>query len=140
MTAIDLLLPVFLHVALTFGLLMAVARTRVAALQRGDVKMADIALDPSRFPVRPRQIANAYQNQLELPLLFYALVAMAIATRKIDTVLVSLAWLFVALRLLHAAVHVTSNRVPLRFQAFAAGFAVLIAMWIWFATRFLTGA
>jgi hypothetical protein len=139
MTAIDLLLPVFVHVALTFGLLLAVARTRVAALRRGQVKMADIALDPSRFPERPRQIANAYQNQLELPLLFYTLVAMAIATRKIDIVLVLLAWLFVALRLLHAAVHVTSNRVPLRFQAFAAGFAVLIAMWLWFATRFLTG-
>jgi hypothetical protein len=45
----------------------------------------------------------------------------------------------VATRLGHAYIHVTSNRVGRRFNAFAAGFAVLVVMWLLFAMRLLIG-
>ena len=45
---------------------------------------------------------------------------------------------FVALRLAHAFVHTTSNYVPTRFNIFAAGFMVLLAMWADFAYRVIT--
>jgi hypothetical protein len=44
---------------------------------------------------------------------------------------------FVVLRLAHATIHVTSNRVPRRFSVFAAGVLVLLAMWGLFAVRLL---
>jgi hypothetical protein len=53
--------------------------------------------------------------------------------------LLTLAWVFVALRLIHAYIHMTSNIVLLRGRVYGAGVAVLIAMWVIFAVKILTG-
>jgi hypothetical protein len=87
-----------------------------------------------------QQVANAYHNQLELPVLFYVLTALALITRQADLLFVVLAWVFVATRLLHAGIHVTGNDVPKRFQAFAAGAVVLLVMWAIFAVRLFAAA
>ena len=131
-----LLIPVFVQVALTFGLLFRLGPARVGALKRGEVKLSDIALGGT-WPDRITQIANAYNHQFELPVLFYVLVGLALVTDKVDIALVAGAWLFVASRLLHAQVYVTTNHVPSRFRAFVIGVFVLVAMWIWLAFRVL---
>ncbi len=133
------LLPVFVQVFLTFVLLLWTGRVRFAALKAREVKIGDIALGQSAWPDRPAQIARAYHNQLELPILFYVLVVLAMITKKDDLLFVVLEWLFVATRLVHAYIHTGSNAVTRRFTAFLAGFAVLLLMWIIFALRILTG-
>ena len=50
---------------------------------------------------------------------------------------VVLAWAFVATRLVHAGVFVTSNHVPTRFRAYMAGVLVLFVLWAVFAVRIL---
>ena len=131
------LLPLLVQVALTFALLFWTARVRTRAIREGKVHIRDIALAPQNWPPRPTQIANAYQNQLELPVLFYVVTILAWSTGQADLLFVVLAWVFVVLRLAHATIHVTSNRVPRRFSAFAAGVFVLLAMWVLFAVRLL---
>ena len=134
------LLPLFVLVALTFALHYWMGFARVSSLRRGEVKTGDIALREPNWPVRVTQIANAFHNQLELPVLFYVLVGLALIARKADLLFVVMSWLFVALRFVHAYIFVTSNRVLRRFQAFAAGSLVLFLMWIIFAVRVLLGA
>ncbi len=134
------LLPVFALVALVFFLLARTALTRVAAIKAGEVKMKDIALGQSAWPAAVTQTGNAYANNLQLPLLFYALVAFAMLTKKDDLLFVVMSWLFVASRYAHAWVHVTSNHVPTRFNMFAAGVLILALMWIVFAARILLPA
>ena len=135
-----LLAPVFVHVVLVFALVIVTGRGRVAAVMAGEVKLKDIALDSSRWPERLRKPANNYQNQFELPVLFYALVALVIATSLSDRAFVILAWGFVLSRLVHSTIHLGSNYPPHRLYAFAAGLAVLAAMWLWFALRlYVTG-
>ena len=136
---LDLLLPLLVQVALTFVLLFAMAGARFGALSRREVKVGDIALGQRAWPTRPTQIANAYHNQLELPVLFYLLVVLVIVTNTSNSALVALAWVFVATRILHAFIHTTSNFVRYRFYAYLAGVFVLIAMWVLFAVRVLTG-
>ena len=131
------LLPVFALVALVFFLLARTALTRVAAIQAGAVKMKDIALGQNAWPAPVTRTGNAYANNLQLPLLFYALVAFAMLTKKDDLLFVVMSWLFVASRYVHAWVHVTSNHVPTRFNMFAAGVLILGLMWIMFAARIL---
>ena len=80
-------------------------------------------------------LANSYHNQFELPVLFYAIVALALITRKADLVFVLLSWVFVVSRLVHAFIHATSNRVSQRFFVFLIGAIVLMIMWIVFALR-----
>jgi hypothetical protein len=131
------LLPLFVQVALTFVLLFWTGRARVGAVRRGEVLPGAVALRQPNWGKRETQIANAYHNQLELPLLFYVLTILAWLTKQADLLFVLLAWVFVALRLLHAVVHVTSNHLGRRFTAFAASVVALLVMWVIYVVRIL---
>ena len=131
------LAPVFVLVALTFALHYWMGYSRVSSISRGETKVRDIALGEPNWPVRATQIANAYHNQFELPVLFYVLVVLAIITRQADLLFVAMSWLFVALRAAHAYIMVTSNYVPRRFQIHTVASVVLVLMWIIFALRVL---
>jgi hypothetical protein len=133
------LLPVFVQIALTFALLFWMGKERQVAIAKGETRIDDIALGQSAWPQRPTQIARAFHNQLETPVLFYVLVVLAMVTQKADLLFVLMAWAFVLARLAHAFVHVTSNHVMLRFKAYGAGLFVLIAMWSIFAVRIVAG-
>jgi hypothetical protein len=50
-------------------------------------------------------------------------------THHAGTLFVTLAWLFVALRIIHAIIHVTTNQVRQRGLAYIAGVIVLALMW-----------
>ncbi len=139
MTLPAILAPLFVQVALTFALLVWTGRSRLAALRTGAVRIGDVALGQRVWPPRVQQVSNAYHNQLEIPVLFYVLVILAILTRKADLAFVVLSWAFVASRLVHALVHTTSNRLQHRFMAFLVGVAILALMWIIFAARMLFG-
>jgi hypothetical protein len=132
-----ILIQVLAQVALTFGLLITLARSRVAAIRSGAVKMKDVALRQDAWPDKIRQIGASCQSQLELPTLFFALIALAAATSKADAIIAVGAWLFVATRYVQAYIHTTTNFVPRRFQGFAAGVSILGLMWIYFAARIL---
>jgi hypothetical protein len=139
MTIPAVLLPVFVQVGLTFALLFWMGSARLRALKGRELRVGDIALRQPAWPERPTQISNAYDNQFQLPLLFYALVPLALITRKADLLFVVLSWLFVITRLAHAAIHTTSNNVQRRFLAFVVGAVILLIMWIIFAAHILLG-
>ena len=79
-----------------------------------EVSPHDIALRQPNWPKRATQVANCFQNQFELPVLFYVLTILAIMTRHADFLFVVMAWIFVLTRLVHAYVHVTSNNLRMR--------------------------
>jgi hypothetical protein len=139
MSVAAVLLPVLVQVGLTFALLFVTGGRRFAAVREGRARVRDIALGEPNWPAPATQAANAYHNQFQVPVLFYVLVALALVTRQADLVFVGMSWVFVALRLAHAWVHVTSNHVPTRFRAFLAGVLVLMVMWLVFAGRILLG-
>lgn len=134
-----ILAPLFVEVALTFVLLFWMARSRIGALKSGKATLGETALGQPNWPPRVQQIVNSYHSQFQLPLLFYVLTIVAIITRHADFFFVVMAWLFVITRLVHAYIHTGSNYVRHRFNAFAAGVFILLAMWIIFAVRILLG-
>ena len=135
MSITAVILPVLVQAGLTLILLFCLGRTRVRHLRSGEVKVQDIVLGERNWPKRVTQIQNAYQNQFELPVLFYVLVALALVTRKADMLFVVMSWMFVVSRLAHAAIHTTSNKLAWRFQAFVIGVLLLAAMWVIFGIR-----
>lgn len=140
MQPVDLLIPLFVQVALTFVLTFWMARERAGALRRQEVAVGDIALGQRTWPARATQVTNCYGSQFELPVLFYAVVAFALITSRADIVLLVLAWIFVLSRLWHAGIHTTSNNVLWRFRAFATGVFALLAMWIHFAVSLVAAS
>lgn len=135
-----ILLPVFVLVALTFVLLLTLAGARRRALGHGEVRERDVSLNPDHWPEDARRLNNAYGNALAMPLLFYTLVILALITRKADLLFVVLEWVYVAARIVQAAIHVRGGRMLLRGGAFAVSVCVLIVMWVIFAVRILVAA
>lgn len=81
--------------------------------------------------------AENFQNLLEVPVLFYALCALLIATHSVSMFLVLGAWLFVSLRGLHSLVHCTYNHVMHRFILYVLSTLTLFALWAMFALHIL---
>ena len=137
MSVESILAPLFVEVALTFGLLFYMGYLRTGAVRRGEVRLKDVALGQYNWPTPAIQASNYYSNQFELPVLFYVLVILALGLRKADLLFVIMSWIFVITRLFHALVHITTNSMARRFYVFVAGAIVLLIMWIIFATRVL---
>jgi len=133
------LLPLFVEVALTFALWFWMAYYLATLTRRGEVRAGDVALRQPNWPPHVLKVTNAAHNQIETPVLFYVLTILALITRKADLLFVVLAWIYVAARLAHAYIHVTSNDVLVRGPVFGISLIVLFIMWIIFAVRILAG-
>ncbi len=133
-----ILLPLFIEVILTFVLMFWLAALRQVDFRAGVVTHANVALREPNWPKRTLQVNYAYANQFEMPVLFYVLTILAYITHLAGVVFVVLAWIFVVFRILHAAVHVTSNDVRLRGPFFGIGATVLLINWIIYIFEVLT--
>ena len=64
------------------------------------------------------QVADNYRNLFEVPVLFLALAAIALATNYVPGWLVVCSWVYFSLRVLHSVIHCTYNKVYHRFFIF----------------------
>ena len=130
-----LVLAIAAQVLLSVAILLLMGRERVPRVMSGEVHWQDIAVDRSAYPLRARLLSNSFDNQFQLPVLFYVAALLALWSGSIGWIDVLLAWLFVALRYVHAAIHTTSNSLLPRFSAYTAGMVVLIVLWLWLVVR-----
>lgn len=110
-----------------FGIMFSARR---AAFVSKEVRMKDIALSGSAWPDKAKAAANNFSNQFETPVIFFALILIAQEVGAKGWIMVMLAWIFVVSRVVHTAIHVSSNNVMRRATAFFVGVLALIAMWI----------
>jgi hypothetical protein len=76
------------------------------------------------------QAADNFRNLFETPVLFYALVAIALAIHNTPGWLVMGCWLYVVLRVLHSFIQCTYNKVMHRFVVFVSSFVLLVVLWV----------
>jgi len=138
MTVQAILLPLFVEVILTFGLLIWLAPLRARDFSSGAVRAEDVALREPNWSKRSMQVSYAFSNQFELPVLFYVLTILAFITHLAGVVFVVLAWIFVIFRLLHAYVHVTNNKIRLRGSMYGIAAIALILNWVIYIVEVLT--
>ncbi len=125
----SVLLPVLLQVLLTFALLGLMAARRMLALRAG-LRPQDTALSTTAYPPAARQARNSYANQFEMPMLFLFAVIFALVLHQAGRLFVAVEWLFLAMRVAHAGVHVTSNDLRLRSPLFIASAAATALLWL----------
>ena len=83
------------------------------------------SLEPE-FTVKPQR---HFANLFEAPTLFYAGCLAAMVAGVTGPVVVALAWGYVAMRYLHAYIHLGGNRVRYRMRAYFASWLCLLALW-----------
>lgn len=132
-----LILAMAAQVVLTIGILLWMGMERVPRVARGEIAVKDIAVNRDAYPLRARLLSNNFDNQFQLPVLFYVAALLALWSGGVGWAEVVLAWVFVALRYLHAAVHVTTNRVDRRFVVYTAGLVALALLWLWLVLKLI---
>lgn len=136
MNPVAIFWPMVAHAFLACLIYALLAYRRRIAVVSGAVR-------PNHFKTRTEEpavsaaVAANLLNQFELPVLFHAVCLALFATNGVSFVAVALAWLFIVARYLHAFVHVTSNDLRYRSPLFAAGFVILVVLWIWFSMHLL---
>jgi hypothetical protein len=125
-----ILVPMFAMVALAFVLLFWTLILRLRVLRRGEVSPHQVALREQAWPPNVIQIGNAFHNQLELPMLFYVAVLLALITNSLDVIIYVLMWMFVISRYVHTYIHATYNRLDHRTAVFMLGAIALLLMWV----------
>ena len=132
-----LMLAMATQVLLTFVLLLWLGRERVPRVVSGEIPMADIAVERTAYPLKAKLLANSFDNQFQLPVVFFVGALLALHLGNVSWVEAALGVVFVALRYVHAAIHVTTNNVGERFVAYTLGLAVLVLFWLWLVIRIL---
>jgi hypothetical protein len=126
-----LLVPLLAQVILTFTVMIIMYRRRV-------MEMKTKRIHPQRTKTRSvahgvlsdsESAADNYSNLLESPILFYVAILLTLILMVQDSIIVLLAWTYVASRCVHSFIHITYNHVMHRFSAFAFSSFVLLAIW-----------
>ncbi|MBX3482165.1 MAPEG family protein [Phenylobacterium sp.] len=118
---------------LTFLVLGLIPVRRFRAAFAGRVTRDDFRFGES--PAVPGDVSipnRNLMNLLELPVLFYVAGLMYFVAGRLDQAALVLAWAYVALRVVHSAVHLTYNNVLHRLIVYAVSNGVLMAFWLLF--------
>jgi hypothetical protein len=127
---LHLLAATLVLVLLTFAVAVAMFFARFGEMRRKRLHPQAVATSAA-MAARLEHTAPAdnFRNLFEVPVLFYALVAAALAVGVVPPWLVVGAWAFVALRVLHSLVHCSYNRVLHRAVVFLAGYLLVLGLW-----------
>lgn len=130
MNTVLILYPAFVMFALTLGCVFYLGFSRFRAIQLREVRISYFrSYNEGAQPERLHLLGRHIQNHFEVPPLFHIGVVLAFATQSVNTVSLTLAWLFVGLRVLHTAIHLGGNNVNYRFLAFGSSLMALGGLW-----------
>jgi hypothetical protein len=132
--------PAVAMVVLTIAVTVRMYRERIRQIREGGIGFAEIPSSSqmaSRLP--DTRAADNYRNLFEAPVLFYLALVVAFATGQVSVLVVALAWLYVAIRVVHSWIHCTYNRIRHRLNAFVASSVVLWTLWAVLAAGLLRG-
>ncbi len=125
-----LVLPMIFYVFYICALAVFNLSTRIAAIKSKKMSAKYFkTYTGENPPERVTIVSRHFENQFQVPLLFFAGCCAHMALGLANETTIWLAWAFVATRLFHSMVHLGSNRIPYRLAAYAAGWLVLLFFW-----------
>ncbi|WP_306520533.1 MAPEG family protein [Rheinheimera sp.] len=131
-----LVLTVVAQVLLISVVMVIMGRRRFAAARNKEIHHSAFrTMDLAGANESVITASRNFDNQFQMPMLFIFAVLFTLHFGLADLVFVLLATLFVALRLLHTVVHITSNHVRMRFNLFLLSCVVLWSFWIRLAVK-----
>ena len=133
MEGMTILQPVVALAAWTMVMWFWLYATRLPALAATGVKLDTVALDPDMTldAILPPQVqwkAHNYNHLHEAPTVFYAIALTLALIHQGQGLTTQIAWLYVALRIIHSLVQATINNIPARFTLFVLSSFTLMAL------------
>jgi hypothetical protein len=126
-----ILYPMFALAFWTLVVLLLIPMVRVRAVRKREIRPNDFKLGESAAVPGYVSIPNRnYMNLLELPILFYVVCLLLYVTAGASSLTIGIAWAYVALRVVHSAIHLTYNHVLHRLAAFTLSNFALVFLWL----------
>lgn len=120
--------PVFVMLGLTMVVWVYMYVRRISFIRSNDFSQAEFsATEFARLS--PPEVANPsdnLKNLFEIPILFYVMAGYLFVVLQVDMVNLIAAWIFVAFRILHSAIHCTVNIIMVRFYLYLIA---TLALW-----------
>ena len=133
MNAPAILQPVVVLAAWTMLMWVWLYATRIPAMNKLGIDPDSLVRDPDvsldkLLPPQVRWKADNYNHLHEAPTVFYAVALLLAMVGQGDGFNATLAWAYVALRIVHSLVQATVNKVMLRWALFMLSMLVLVAL------------
>ena len=133
MIGMDILQPVVVLLAWTMVMWVWMYATRIPAMLKAGIDAKGMvgstgASLRAQLPDNVSWKADNYNHLHEAPTLFYAVAIVLAILGQGDGFNTTLAWAYVALRVVHSLVQATVNKVAVRFAFFALSSLVLMAL------------
>ena len=122
--------PALAMAGLTFAVWWRMYTMRIGQMKRERIHPQAVATSAEAAArLTDSRAADNFRNLFELPVLFYLALVVAAHAQLVTPLTLTLAWVFVALRVLHSYIQCTYNKVMHRFKAYVAGSAALWLLW-----------
>jgi len=125
------LTPALALIIWTLVMMMMMYKRRIPAMNAISKRTQDFIDDPKlgeKIPAPARWAADNYNHLHENPTIFYALMFVIFLMDKVTPLALYCAWAYVAIRVVHSIVQVTSNNVLVRFSLFILSAIILVIM------------
>ena len=126
----NLFWPMFALVLWTFLISVRNLQVRISSMRSRQVKPSYYEVFRGDASEIVMKTGNNLRNLTEFPPLFYIVIVLIMVFEKADQVFAIMAWAYVAFRVLHSLVHLTFNKVPVRFSMFFISHLLLLAFWL----------
>ena len=131
MSVLSLVYPMAAMVLLTMFVLVRMFRARVGAVKAGQIDANFYRLfQGATEPANAQKVSRNFSNLFEAPTLFYVVCLAAMITGVTGVLMVTLAWAYVAMRVVHTAIHLGPNKLRWRIRAYFASWLLLAALWV----------
>ncbi len=120
--------PVLVQMLIPIVVILVNGKRKAADVKAESVDLAKAAMDNEAWSLPVILTSKNLANQFQFPILFYVVCMILASIDAVSTTVLVAAWLFVATRIVHAYVHITTNYVPVRMNSFIVGVLILIVM------------
>jgi len=117
----EILSPAIALIAWTMLMWLWMYATRIPAVRAAGLKLDRNAIKGEQMATLPSHVrwkADNYNHLMEQPTLFYALVMSLVLLGEGGETNATIAWAYVALRIIHSLFQVLSNKIEVRFVIF----------------------
>jgi len=126
-----MLIAMFMMVLLTLIVGIVTVSVRVKSVKKGKMSPKYFRLmQGAQLPDLVTKTTRNFNNQFELPVLFYVVSTLFITLKIESEFALYAAIVFVISRYIHAAIHISYNNVMHRMISFFIGFICVFAMWV----------
>jgi len=125
------LAPVLALIIWTLVMMLVMYKRRIPAMNAITKRTQDFIENPKlgeQIPAKARWAADNYNHLHESPTIFYALMFVIFLMGYTTSLALTCAWIYVAIRVVHSIVQITSNAVMVRFSLFMLSAIMLIIM------------